>query len=142
MNLEPYDAGFLGGDDDSPTCWWHDYIQSELAAAHDHYQAQVDTLEGLLLRYKGELGVIASASYPTPKEATDAAMASHLSHLFRAMRQRAYNALHPPEVAVRLSKEEVDHIRHSLSCIESETADHFSILNKLGGPCEQSNQNQ
>lgn len=42
MNLEPYDAGFLGGDDDSPTCWWHEYIRSELAAAHDHYEAHIE----------------------------------------------------------------------------------------------------
>lgn len=42
MNLEPYDAGRLGGDDNSPTCWWHEYIRSELAAAHDFYQQQVD----------------------------------------------------------------------------------------------------
>jgi hypothetical protein len=42
--LETYDAGILndygGGDVD----WWIDYIRSELGAAHDFYQAQVDSI--------------------------------------------------------------------------------------------------
>ena len=42
--LEAYDAGVLGGDDDSPTCWWHDYIRSELDAAHEFYQEQVNSI--------------------------------------------------------------------------------------------------
>lgn len=42
LMLDPYDAGLLGGDDDSPTCWWHDYIRSELAAAHDFYEAHIE----------------------------------------------------------------------------------------------------
>lgn len=44
VELDRYDAGVLGGTDDSPTCWWHDYIRSELDSAHDFYQQQVDGL--------------------------------------------------------------------------------------------------
>lgn len=43
--LDRYDSGTLGGNEDSPTCWWHDYIRAELQAAHDFYQHQVDQLQ-------------------------------------------------------------------------------------------------
>jgi hypothetical protein len=44
VQLDHYDAGILSGNDDSPTCWWHDYIRSELDAAHQFYQEQVNTI--------------------------------------------------------------------------------------------------
>lgn len=39
--LEPFDAGLLGGHSGCSTEWWHDYIRSLLASAHDFYAAML-----------------------------------------------------------------------------------------------------
>ncbi len=40
--LERYDAGLLSDVGGGDTAWWLDYLRSELARAHDHYQHQVN----------------------------------------------------------------------------------------------------
>ncbi|HHA2676638.1 TPA: hypothetical protein ACOECQ_002762 [Stenotrophomonas maltophilia] len=42
MVLERYDAGLLSDVGGGDTAWWLDYLRSELARAHDHYQHQVN----------------------------------------------------------------------------------------------------
>lgn len=45
--LTPYDAGLLSDFGGGNVSWWQDYIRSELGAAHDHYQAQIDDRQPL-----------------------------------------------------------------------------------------------
>ncbi len=40
--LERYDAGLLSDVGGGDTAWWLNYLRSELARAHDHYQHQVN----------------------------------------------------------------------------------------------------
>ncbi|EED41180.1 hypothetical protein SSKA14_4204 [Stenotrophomonas sp. SKA14] len=42
LQLDRYDAGLLSDVGGGDTAWWLDYLRSELARAHDHYQHQVN----------------------------------------------------------------------------------------------------
>jgi hypothetical protein len=42
--MDVYDAGLLNDYGGGNVDWWHDYIRSELGAAHDHYQSRCDDL--------------------------------------------------------------------------------------------------
>lgn len=42
LNLDAYDAGHLNDFGGGNIGWWQDYIRSELGAAHDFYQSQID----------------------------------------------------------------------------------------------------
>ena len=42
VDLDRYDAGFLGGQDGMPAYVWHDIIRAELDRAYDFYMDQID----------------------------------------------------------------------------------------------------
>lgn len=42
VNLDAYDAGHLNDFGGGNVGWWQDYMRSELGAAHDFYQSQID----------------------------------------------------------------------------------------------------
>lgn len=41
-SIDTYDAGLLGGDTSWPVEYWHDYLRSELARAHEFYAAIIE----------------------------------------------------------------------------------------------------
>lgn len=57
VDLDTYDAGLLGGDEWATVEWWHDYMRSELARAHEFYadQFEADDLVHTLREQRDEL---------------------------------------------------------------------------------------
>lgn len=43
--LEPFDAGLLGGDSQWSVSQWHDYIRSLLEQARECYQQQLENIK-------------------------------------------------------------------------------------------------